>query len=440
VVEDPTAYRVDGEIGRLTFCCHQVVREGTVVFDASREVFPALTGKQWYRTVGFKELAIVHGALHGSYRQTTQLLNRLRHQPKATPLRTLQDAVEAEGVAASRALEQEARRLVRQEGFDDQTLTPCPARTASEPVHLAPAVVEGALRQLAPDETTLSAMQNNPVKYEDPSVAVNVSIDDVLAKKQKEHRERRGRAASEPPEAAAKNERRTAAQRQTMSEDDHKRVHTTVAHVQTRQGQRVFASASVLTTCLFVLAFLVSNKRLRATWIFFVDGQRSLQDLLLQVFAWQGTVQLILDWYHVVKKCKEKLSLGLNHRHARNDAVKRVLRPLWYGDVDAAITLLRELDPKHIKAAKAIDELIGYLQRNRSNIPCYAVRRHLGLRTSSNRVEKANDVVVAARQKHKGMSWSLSGSSALATLQTMVCNDNHGQWLDKRMVDFRLAA
>lgn len=440
MVEDPTAYRVDGEIGRITFCCHQVLREGAVLLDTSREVFPALTGKEWYRTEGFKDLAIVHGALDGSYRHTTQMLNRIRHQPNATPLRTLQDAVEAEGLAASRAMDQEARRLVRQEGFDDQTLLPVPERAASEPQHLKAEIVEAALREVAPDEQTLSAMQNNPVKYEDPNVAVNISIDDVLAKKQKEHRERPRRTAAQPPQAPAKNERSTATPQQAAAEEDKKRVHTTVAHVETRDGQRIFASAGILSTCLLVLAFLVANKRLRSTWIFFVDGQRSLQDLLLQVFAWQGTMQLILDWYHVVKKCKEKLSLALNHRHARNDVVKRILRPLWYGDVDTAIALLRQVDPKHIKAAEAIEGLVGYLQRNRPYIPCYAMRKHLGLRTSSNRVEKANDVVVAARQKHKGMSWSPSGSSALATLQALVCNDNHGQWLDKRTVDFRLAA
>ena len=48
-------------------------------------------------------------------------------------------------------------------------------------------------------------------------------------------------------------------------------------------------------------------------------------------------------------------------------------------------------------------------------IPVYAVRRELGLRNSSNRGEKANDLLVAERQKHNGMSWSPSGSVALAS-------------------------
>lgn len=408
-----------------------------MVLDTSREVFPALIGKEWYRTVGFKELVIVHGSLEGSYRHTTRLINRIRHQPKATPLRTLQDAVEAEGIAASDALDREARRILGKGGFNEETLIPTDERPASKAVHLTAEVVDAALREVAPDEQTLNAMRKNPVGYEEPSAAVNVSIDDVLAKKQKEHREHPRRAGAAPQNAGLLNVQPT---EEPPSGEEKKRVHSTVAHVETPDGKRLFASAGLLSTCLLVLAFMIANRRLGSTWMFFVDGQRSLQDMLLRVFVWQGTLQLILDWYHVVKKCKEKLSLAMNNRHARNDVVKRVLHPLWHGDIDAAIALLRKIDPKHIKAADAIQGLVAYLERNRPFIPCYAVRKKLGLRNSSNRGEKANDIVVADRQKHNGMAWSQPGSSALATLQTLVCNDNHGQWLEEHTVDFRLAA
>ena len=432
MVEDPTAYRVDGEIGRITFSCHQVTREGSVVLDTSREVFPALIGKEWYRTVGFKELTIVHGLLSDSYRQTMQMLNRIRHQPGATPLRTLQDSVEADGLAAAEALEQEARRTLRDGGLDDKTLLPVEARPTCEVQHLDPTRVDAVLREVAPDEQTLKAMQANPVGYEDLSVTVNVSIDDVLAKKQKEHRDRKGCAAANPPDSQASTER--------SAEEQKKRVHATVAHVEVGTERRVFASAGLMETCLLVMAFLVVNKKLPSNWIFFVDGQRNLQDFLLHAFSWQGTLQIILDWYHVVKKCKEMLSLALNSRHVRNEVLKPLLRLLWYGNLDAAIAHLRQIDPNHVKAPDAVDRLVAYLERNRQYIPCYAARKKLGLRNSSNRGEKANDLVVSARQKHNGMSWSQGGSSALATLSALVANDNHHQWFEERTVDFRLAA
>ena len=57
------------------------------------------------------------------------------------------------------------------------------------------------------------------------------------------------------------------------------------------------------------------------------------------------------------------------------------------------------------------------------------LRRRLGLRISSNRVEKANDLVVAQRQKHNGMSWSVSGSSALAQISALFINGDASVWL-----------
>ena len=52
-------------------------------------------------------------------------------------------------------------------------------------------------------------------------------------------------------------------------------------------------------------------------------------------------------------------------------------------------------------------------------IPCYALREALDLQNSSNPGEKANDLCVAARQKHQGMSWSRNGSVALVLCLTL---------------------
>jgi hypothetical protein len=80
--------------------------------------------------------------------------------------------------------------------------------------------------------------------------------------------------------------------------------------------------------------------------------------------------------------------------------------------------------------------LIKYLDRNHDSIPCYALRKKLGLRISSNPVEKANDVVVSHRQKHNGMSWSADGSTSLATLTTLRRNDEVNNWLLNHDITF----
>ncbi|MBR0283197.1 MAG: hypothetical protein IJQ81_16670, partial [Oscillibacter sp.] len=51
------------------------------------------------------------------------------------------------------------------------------------------------------------------------------------------------------------------------------------------------------------------------------------------------------------------------------------------------------------------------------------------LRNSSNRVEKENDLVVAQRQKHNGMSWSTTGSGALAQVAALSINGEPHNWL-----------
>ena len=80
------------------------------------------------------------------------------------------------------------------------------------------------------------------------------------------------------------------------------------------------------------------------------------------------------------------------------------------------------------------------MERNRSIIPCYALRRELGLRNSSNVGEKYNDLVVSDRQKHNGMSWSPDGSGALAALATLVRNDQHDAWFRTGQIRFTMAA
>ncbi len=92
-------YRVDGEVGRFTFTTHGVQQGSTLSHQTSRWWFPALQAREWYRTRGFKELALVHGVVEGSYRKTTALINRVRHQSEedGTPSRTLCDTTEGEG-------------------------------------------------------------------------------------------------------------------------------------------------------------------------------------------------------------------------------------------------------------------------------------------------------------------------------------------------------
>jgi hypothetical protein len=110
------------------------------------------------------------------------------------------------------------------------------------------------------------------------------------------------------------------------------------------------------------------------------------------------------------------------------------------GKIDIAFTYLRSLNKDVIKNQDEIERLIGDFERNRGFMLCYALRQKLGLRISSNPVEKANDLVVSDRQKHNGMIWSAYGSNNLATVTYVHQNSEQIYWLLNRDIKFKFDA
>lgn len=405
-------YRVDGEVGRFEFESYRL--KGAV-----SGIFPALIGQEWYRTAGFKEIGYRHGSINGSYRHTANWLNRLRYQAaEGTPSRSLSHSSEQEGQEMLVYLEQLTGQVLEAHQFEGH-YPPAAQRPAyqNQPFSCQPAdQVAEAIKVCAPEPGYEAEMLTNPVPYEVTADTVQVSIDPVGVKKQKETR-------------------------QTISpKGKREMVYQTVAHVQ--QGQQ---SYSLNGPCIgfvldLLLAFLLHNELLKYNLLFFVDGQRSLHNAILALFAWFAPLQLILDWYHLQQKCQTLLSVALKGRNSRHQVLEQLLPLLWLGLVDRAIAVLRAIDPDQIKDPARLDDLIGYFQRQQPFIPCYAVRKRLGLRNSSNLGEKANDLLVSARQKHNGMSWSPSGSVALAALTALVRNNEHQLWFRSHTLRFSFAS
>ncbi len=191
---------------------------------------------------------------------------------------------------------------------------------------------------------------------------------------------------------------------------------------------------------LFLTAFLFQNELIGDRIQFFTDGHKVLNDTILRRFNWYKNIGIILDWYHLEKKCKEQLSLALKGRFIRNDILEKLMPLLWYGLVDKAVAYLEDIDKDSIKKIEALEKLIKYLRRNKPYIPCYAARKELGLCNSSAIGEKMNDLVVSTRQKNNGMSWSKDGSVSLATITALKRNKENDKWFETRGLDFKLAA
>ena len=82
-------------------------------------------------------------------------------------------------------------------------------------------------------------------------------------------------------------------------------------------GQSTFVGPNLFTILRFVFAFLLQNGLSKHRLQFYVDSQRTLQDGILAFFSWHRSVSLILDWFHLVKKFKELLSMAMKGKQSR---------------------------------------------------------------------------------------------------------------------------
>jgi len=427
LVKNTWPYRVDGELGRVEFLTDRVCQAERILYDTARELFPPLGCWERYETTGFKELALMCGVTEQSYAKTATWFNRLRHQEGATGATTLRASAEREGRQVMAGLDRTTTAILHREGFDEtgQPLTPSHLWSQAA-VAMAPAQVKEALEacELTVDER--AEVDQNPVLYEQPTETVNISLDDVVVKQQKGHRTEQDGEDESVEHDGEKTGR--------------KYVHTTVAHLQHQEQTYCITGPGVPTVLRILLGYLLANALVGSRLQCFVDGQKTLQAAIIRAFSWFRNVGLILDWYHLEDKCARQLSLAMKGATLRNDALAEVSKLLWYGRVTRAIEALRNLPRANIKNPDAILGLIGYLERNRSSLPCYAVRKRLGLRNSSNIGENMNDLLVSHRQKHKGMSWSVSGSSALAALEALKRHDEYQQWFAYHEITLKQAA
>ena len=341
--------------------------------------------------------------------------------------RTMANLVEREGEQIAASVEKKAQRILEDHGFTpdgaigDQEKAFGSIKEEAilfEREEISQAIEDLNREQEKEKHITMSELHET---FEDPgAIKANISVDDVCCKKQKAE----GRKKGSPPK------------------EKREMVNNTVAHIQNKEAKTYTLNTSTLSQMMtIVLAFLLSNELLSkpGSLVFFTDGARDIRKAIQDTFSFIP-FKIILDWYHLEKKCKDLLSMAINGKKIKNQILTELLGWLWLGKEEKAIDLLRGLNADHVKNAMQRDNLITYLSRNRDCIPCYALRKKLGLRISSNPVEKANDLLVSDRQKHNGMSWSAQGSTSLATLTALHRNSEESNWLLKREISFTFDA
>ena len=154
------------------------------------------------------------------------------------------------------------------------------------------------------------------------------------------------------------------------------------------------------------------------------DGARWIQAFFTESLAQIRTKTMILDWYHLAQKCLEASSRICCGKLARAQFLRRLARRLWCGTVAAAMAFL-EAERPQAKNEAMLETLIAYLHAREAWMPNDRQRRINQQYVGSGHVEKATDLIVARRQKGRGMQWSLATSDALAALRTLMVN---GGW------------
>ena len=162
------------------------------------------------------------------------------------------------------------------------------------------------------------------------------------------------------------------------------------------------------------------------------DGAAWIRTFYRDYLADLPQAELLLDWHHLAQKCRDLARAICPAPTARVLLLRRLFRWLWGGDVSRAVRVLARQRPQAADPA-AVDTLTIYLEARAEWIPNYRLRRRQRRFIGNGLGEKANDRIVARRQKRKGMQWSVETSDALAALRTLLLNDGwEGYWQQRQ--------
>ncbi len=382
------------------------------------------------------------GMIENSGRVANRLLNTLLHRDERfeeIKVRTMTDRVEAAGLAYIESENAWATKVLMEQGWDPETLQPLEGTDTLKHV--------GSVNELSDDQKAARMKcveQINSKRIEearipedaeniwevepDPRTVVMLSLDGVGAKRQKDTRPKE--AGDKAPDYIHDDNDGPADFTRAPDPKGRPKVETAVAHIEVDAKKYLFVGKNMFMVCKFVLAFLLSNKLLIDRQLLILsDGGMDIRKCVNGIFAFCPHV-VVLDWFHLRKHCYESLSMALlsgkANRAMQYEVRRHLFHILWVGNVDGAIAYLNSLGPDKVPPTKRkyLDSLIEYLKKNKDRhvIACYAMRARLGLRISSNPVEKANDLIVSSRQKGDCMSWSRFGSWGLAAVTCMYLN------------------
>ena len=235
-----------------------------------------------------------------------------------------------------------------------------------------------------------------------------------------------------------------------------------------------YLTSETLDSALRQARFVLRNAGMlgKVKLVAIIDGARELQYGIERIFRGVEDKQIILDHWHLRKKIKELMSMALDaspeekRKFARyicrliennqaHIAMARLMEMylIATGNKQELIELVgNEVVAHHlidyvtkkfppIKRIPSFKAVLDYLvsKGGRNMLPNYALRRKAGCRTSSAPSECANRYMISMRQKGIGASWTEKGiQTALANLSMLYLNGWSKNWFKHRIIDFKL--
>ena len=193
-----------------------------------------------------------------------------------------------------------------------------------------------------------------------------------------------------------------------------------VARIATPKGYRYLSgTGAVVLRQLSLLLFFCAGW---SGWVTLLgDGAKWLRNFFETELNAFTRKELLLDWYHLRRKCADFAGMICSSREDKKVLKRKLHALLWKGQVDSALEALEACRPQ-TKNEQKLQELMDYLRARKAYIVNYNERRRKQQYIGSAHAEKACDLIVAKRQKNRGMHWSEETADALAALKTVVLN------------------
>ena len=328
---------------------------------------------------------------------------------KAIPLMTLENMVVREGKNLSSSMMASADAVLTSYGFNPETLLlendsefPEQERPLSCPLNTIPNAKLSLLANeinkvlnLPEDQQVNPALHDNvPLSNKE---VLYIEIDDIIVRKQKEHRK------DSQPNSSSKWIGSTCA---TLRYDDYKID---------------FVSDNLTNAIKLVLAYLLVNKLMVGRHLMFIaDGASSIAKAIKNTFGQFSEYTYVNCLWHVKHKLKELMSSAIKgDKQFKTEFMIQLGRYIKTGNSSNAIAFLQNLSKEHIKSGRARDNMIKYIQNkvNLNGMPCYFILEKQGIKVASTDVESTNDMFVACRQKEKKMAWSSDGSHSVSAIR-----------------------